>query len=75
MLTYVIYNIVRHMERTVKSILLMYTSVQPYVYETSIRLAVMASSPMAESTDQWATQGKKNIFGHPVKLVEMQSEG
>ena len=30
---------------------------------------------MAESTDQWATQGKKNIFGHPVKLVEMQSEG
>ncbi len=41
MLTYVIYNIVRHMERTVKSILLMYTSVQPYVYETSIRLAVM----------------------------------
>ena len=36
---------------------------------------ITPSSPMAESTDQWATQGKKNIFGHPVKLVEMQSEG
>ena len=36
---------------------------------------ITPSSPMAESTDQWSTQGKKNIFGHPVKLVEMQSEG
>ena len=26
---------------------------------------ITPSSPMAESTDQWATQGKKNIFGHP----------
>ena len=25
---------------------------------------ITPSSPMAESTDQWATQGKKNIFGH-----------
>ncbi len=36
---------------------------------------ITPSSPMAESTNQWATQEKKNIFGHPVKLVEMQSEG
>ncbi|MDO4170991.1 MAG: pyruvate:ferredoxin (flavodoxin) oxidoreductase, partial [Lachnospiraceae bacterium] len=36
---------------------------------------ITPSSPMAESTDQWATQGRKNIFGHPVKLVEMESEG
>ena len=34
---------------------------------------ITPSSPMAESTDQWAPQG--NIFGHPVKIVEMQSEG
>jgi len=36
---------------------------------------ITPSSPMAESTDQWAVQGRKNIFGHPVKLVEMESEG
>ena len=35
---------------------------------------ITPSSPMAENTDKWAAQGKKNIFGHPVKLVEMQSE-
>jgi len=35
---------------------------------------ITPSSPMAEHTDVWATQGKKNLFGMPVKLVEMQSE-
>ena len=35
---------------------------------------ITPSSPMAEHTDVWAAQGKKNIFGTPVKLVEMQSE-
>ena len=35
---------------------------------------ITPSSPMAEYTDQWAAKGKKNIFGNPVKLVEMQSE-
>ncbi len=36
---------------------------------------ITPSSPMAEHTDLWASQGKKNIFGMPVKVVEMQSEG
>ena len=36
---------------------------------------ITPSTPMAEYTDLWASQGKKNIFGVPVKLVEMQSEG
>ncbi len=36
---------------------------------------ITPSSPMAEHTDEWAAKGKKNIFGQPVKLVEMQSEG
>lgn len=36
---------------------------------------ITPSSPMAEAVDQWSAQGKKNIFGQPVKLVEMQSEG
>jgi pyruvate-ferredoxin/flavodoxin oxidoreductase len=43
--------------------------------ETAAIFPITPSSPMAESTDQWATQGRKNIFGHPVKLVEMESEG
>ena len=29
---------------------------------------------MAEVADQWATEGRKNIFGQEVKIVEMQSE-
>ncbi|MBR8461761.1 pyruvate:ferredoxin (flavodoxin) oxidoreductase [Campylobacter sp. faydin G-105] len=36
---------------------------------------ITPSSPMADYTDMWAAQGKKNLFGMPVKVVEMQSEG
>jgi pyruvate-ferredoxin/flavodoxin oxidoreductase len=35
---------------------------------------ITPSSPMAEKTDEWASDGKKNAFGQPVTLVEMQSE-
>ena len=35
---------------------------------------ITPSSPMADHTDQWAARGKKNIFGRPVKLVEMEHE-
>ncbi len=35
---------------------------------------ITPSSPMAELVDKWAANGMKNIFGQPVKLVEMQSE-
>ncbi len=35
---------------------------------------ITPSTPMPEYTDLWASQGKKNLFGMPVKLVEMQSE-
>lgn len=35
---------------------------------------ITPSSPMADYTDVWASMGKKNIFGMPVKVVEMQSE-
>lgn len=35
---------------------------------------ITPSSNMADITDQWAMQGRKNIFGHEVKVVEMQSE-
>ena len=36
---------------------------------------ITPSSPMAENVDIWAAKGKKNIFGQPVKIVELQSEG
>ena len=29
---------------------------------------------MAESVDEWAAGGRKNIFGQTVNVVEMQSE-
>lgn len=35
---------------------------------------ITPSSTMAELVDQWASDGKKNLFGQPVKIVEMQSE-
>lgn len=36
---------------------------------------ITPSSPMAEYVDDWAANGKKNLFGQPVHVVEMQSEG
>ena len=35
---------------------------------------ITPSSPMPEYIDLWASQGKKNLFGMPVKVVEMESE-
>ena len=35
---------------------------------------ITPSSTMAEKADEWASQGRKNIFGQEVKIVEMQSE-
>ncbi len=36
---------------------------------------ITPSSPMAEHVDEWAAQGRKNLFGDTVKVQEMQSEG
>ncbi len=36
---------------------------------------ITPSSPMAEHVDEWVAQGRKNIFGQTVKVMEMQSEG
>ena len=35
---------------------------------------ITPSSTMAELVDEWAAQGRKNIFGETVKVIEMQSE-
>ncbi len=36
---------------------------------------ITPSSTMAEYVDEWAAQGRKNLFGETVKVTEMQSEG
>jgi pyruvate-ferredoxin/flavodoxin oxidoreductase len=35
---------------------------------------ITPSTPMAEATDEWSTDGRTNIFGQTVKITEMQSE-
>jgi len=35
---------------------------------------ITPSSPMGEHADAWSAQGRKNIFGEPVEVTEMQSE-
>ncbi|MDQ1769557.1 pyruvate:ferredoxin (flavodoxin) oxidoreductase [Labilibaculum sp. A4] len=42
--------------------------------EVSCIYPITPSSPMAENVDEWAAQGRKNLFGETVQLVEMQSE-
>lgn len=36
---------------------------------------ITPSSPMAEHVDEWAAKGRKNLFGQPVTIQEMESEG
>ena len=36
---------------------------------------ITPSSTMAELVDEWAAEGRKNVFGQTVQVVEMQSEG
>src|SRR6056297_133649 len=36
---------------------------------------ITPSSTMAEYVDEWAANGKKNMFNRPVRLAELQSEG
>ncbi|QGU96067.1 pyruvate:ferredoxin (flavodoxin) oxidoreductase [Clostridium bovifaecis] len=43
--------------------------------DVSVIYPITPSSTMAEIVDVWAAQGKKNIFGQPVIVKEMQSEG
>ena len=41
--------------------------------EVSAIYPITPSSPMAENMDEWVSQGRKNIFGEEVKIVEMES--
>ena len=42
--------------------------------EASAIYPITPSSPMADYTDIWASEGLKNIFGQSVVMSEMQSE-
>ena len=39
-----------------------------------LSISITPSSVMAEHTDEWATDGRLNIFGRTVQVTEMQSE-
>ena len=43
--------------------------------EVSAIYPITPSSPMAESMDEWAASGRKNLFGEKVNIIEMESEG
>ena len=43
--------------------------------EVSAIYPITPSSPMAESMDEWAAAGRKNLFGEKVNIIEMESEG
>ena len=43
--------------------------------EVSAIYPITPSTPMAESCDEWTTQGRKNIFGAVPRISELQSEG
>ena len=46
-----------------------------YAYtEVAAIYPITPSSVMAEATDEWSTQGRKNIFGQTVQVTELQSE-
>lgn len=42
--------------------------------EIAVIYPITPSSPMADYTDAWSVAGRKNIWGTPVKITEMQSE-
>ena len=42
--------------------------------DVAVIYPITPSSPMAENCDQFLFEGKKNIFGSPLKITQMQSE-
>lgn len=50
------------------------SKVSYFFTEVSTIYPITPSSSMAEHIDEWVTIGKKNLFGKPVKVIQMQSE-
>lgn len=47
-----------------------------YIFsEVAAIYPITPSSNMAENVDEWSAHGRKNMFGEPIKVTEMQSEG
>ena len=47
-----------------------------YIFsEVAAIYPITPSSNMAENVDEWSAHGLKNMFGEPIRLTEMQSEG
>ena len=47
-----------------------------YIFsEVAAIYPITPSSNMAENVDEWSAYGRKNMFGEPIKVTEMQSEG
>ncbi len=47
-----------------------------YIFsEVAAIYPITPSSNMAENVDEWSANGRKNMFGEPIKVTEMQSEG
>ncbi|KUO75773.1 MAG: pyruvate-flavodoxin oxidoreductase [Desulfosporosinus sp. BRH_c37] len=42
--------------------------------EVAAIFPITPSTPMAEGVDEWSAHGRKNIFGQPVTVSELQSE-
>ncbi|MBR6352351.1 MAG: pyruvate:ferredoxin (flavodoxin) oxidoreductase [Firmicutes bacterium] len=42
--------------------------------EVAAIFPITPSSPMAEKVDEWSAKGRKNLFGTPVDVIQMQSE-
>jgi pyruvate-ferredoxin/flavodoxin oxidoreductase len=47
-----------------------------YIFsEVAAIYPITPSSNMAENVDEWSAHGRKNMFGEPIRVTEMQSEG
>eukprot|EP00878_Enallax_costatus_P009641 GHUV01010072.1.p1 GENE.GHUV01010072.1~~GHUV01010072.1.p1 ORF type:complete len:949 (+),score=263.54 GHUV01010072.1:230-3076(+) len=43
--------------------------------DTAFFFPITPATPMAEAVDQWAAEGRKNLFGNVVQVMEMEGEG
>ena len=43
--------------------------------EVAAMYPITPSSVMPEHVDEWASEGRKNLFGQPLQITEMQSDG
>ncbi|KIZ02108.1 putative pyruvate-flavodoxinoxidoreductase [Monoraphidium neglectum] len=43
--------------------------------DVSFIYPITPATPMGELSDQWAAEGRKNVFGHVMQVTEMESEG